>query len=203
MTDFNFEQSLMLVIVPVIIGSIATGILSRDWQNYKLKIKLKQEIMESFQNSIKLALVKQDALTRKISRPYSSVEEEISQITGDILPTIDKFPAEEKDQPAKMFMADYDKYRDEFEGIRHQADILISKMRLYFEDSRSLELDLIEIRAYSGFVTQSIRYILDAKNGKELDERLRQCHMSMVENKNLIDKFEKKLVDKKIRKIPV
>ena len=71
MAELGFWETLIIVISPVIIGAISTRFLSRSWQVYQHKIKLKQELIDLYNESTVSLRSSQVSLVADIAKTFA------------------------------------------------------------------------------------------------------------------------------------
>jgi len=193
----------MLVVAPIIIGAVVTHLLTKTWQDYKHKINLKDDILKSFQESAWNIHNLQIAFMLKIVRKYlanNSLEAiEDIKFTTDMLEFPDK---KSEDIPEIFFKNDLKTLQDKIDNGRYLSHIFVSKMQLYLDDGKMF-VKYQKIRDDARILSDILLLIFKSKLVSEFARNIDDFNKKRACVRNDIVKFEKTLVDSKIRKIPV
>ena len=144
MAELGFWETLIIVIAPIIIGAISTHFLSRSWQVYQHKIKLKQELIDLYNESTVSLWSSQISLVAEIlktfTRGFSTYDEsDISSVKSNLV-----FPNNPKEELEKVFFPKYIELSKLIPKTDDKRNLLTIRLGLY-TDNKTIFKQLEEI----------------------------------------------------------
>ena len=140
----------------------------------------------------------QDTFSRKLSEKFQ-VEEQDMSTDGSVKKIIVVPPGVD---PSVELKNEWEELEQELVKIREQGGLLISKLRLYFEDE-NLETNYKKLSLCSGRCHQYLRRAYNSKIDPDVAKHAIAFHEESKELIKLTALFEKMLVSAKIKKITV
>ncbi len=197
----EFFKDIILVTIPAVVGLFAIKWVPNEWQQYRFKVSLKKEILDMFAKSVKKSLVVHDIAHQQLVKRYSTFEHPINLDTGGVDHDV-VFPTDTNEQPLIALKNEYYEFKKEMNEVKLNGEILVSKMRLYF-DSKKIGDEFFKINIQAGKCSQHIRLGFESTNKESFLKNVRAFDEESKILRNLSDKFEDKLGSQKIRKIVV
>ena len=197
----EFFKDIILIAIPVIIGLFAVKYIPNEWQQYRFKVSLKKEIIDTFVKSVKKDFVIQDTAHIQLVQHYSVSEQSIDPNTGGVTHRI-VFPTESNEQPLIALKGEYNEFKKEHKEIKLDGETLVSKMRLYF-DSELVAEEFLKLNIQAGKCHQCIRQGFESKNKEDFLLSIRTFSKEVKIWRKISDKFEDILAKHKIKKIIV
>ncbi|MCV0430472.1 hypothetical protein [Nitrosopumilus sp.] len=197
----EFFKDIILVAIPAIIGLFAVKRVPNEWQQYRFKVALKKEIIDTFVKSVKKSFVVHDTAHIQLVQHYSVSEQPIDPTTGGVTHNV-VFPTEPNEQPMMALKDEYNEFKNELKAIKLNGETLVSKMRLYF-DSELVAEEFSKLNIQAGKCSQYIRQGFESKNKESFLMNLNAFSNEVKLWRDLSDKFENTLAKHKIKKISV
>ena len=122
---------------------------------------------------------------------------------GQIHFTATDFPTNEEELPYKLFKNNFIKLEEELSQARFNSSHFISKTRLYLENNEEILKQYSEIGKHMTFWWMMLKSLMTVTKLEDYGKHMRALSKKREEVKELIKIFEDKLVDTKIRSIPV
>lgn len=207
--DWEFIKSLLLYVVPIIVGGIVVPLITNSWQITKERLKIKRDIISDFEKSDKRRSLLLDSFAVKVLESYMFFEddgtgekfEEYSHPDKEIEVFI-KFPSEESEMPLTKFNDDYKKLIEEVNETVYSGNRLMSSIRLYYNNSE-LEKELKKIEDILDESEDYLQRFMHSKNAKELIKFYRMYLELNDPILNSIKKSEEKLIEMKFHNITI
>lgn len=197
----EFFKDIILVAIPAVIGLFAIKRVPNEWQKYRFKVSLKKEILDMFAKSVKKSFVVHDIAHQQLVKRYSTFEHPINLDTGGVDHDV-VFPTDTNEQPLIALKNEYDEFKKEMNEVKLNGEILVSKMRLYF-DSKKIGDEFFKINIQAAKCSQHIRLGFESTNKESFLKNVRAFDEESKILRNLSDEFEDKLGSQKIKKIIV
>lgn len=202
MDDNEFIKNLILIIAPIVIGSLLAPTITNRIQDRNAKILRKKELIDAFVHSVKMSFALMDHFIRYTNETYSNAPD-----TDKILETAEvtftyNFPTNEEDLPKRKLETKWIELDKNLANTRVINSEFISFIRLYVDDESVLE-DLQNILSHLQLHRFTIKKILDVVNLKDFANIMKESHEQRIELKKIIISFEMKLMDLKIKKVQV
>lgn len=201
--DWEFLKNLILILIPLVAGSILTPIFLHRIQDRNVKIERKKELIHSFVHSAKAGFARFDTLFRRISEEYADVIDTKNYTdTKEVKFTLNDFPTDEKEFPKNKFADKLRKLDEDLTDIRIVTSEFISLSNLYVDDSSFLE-DYQKINTQLTVLWFKLKKWLNVTTKEEFGNNMREISQERTNAKKLIVDFENKLISVKIRTVPV
>ena len=194
--------SIILVLIPTVLGAILTPVLAQWLQNRSLKIGRKKELVDSFVESIKQSFLVEDNLLRIIAEHYATVDIKNMLEKSEVEFKFNKFPENEKEFPGAVFRDQIKQAEGQLQSIRINSSYFISKARLYVEDKNFLE-KYNEIHRYLGTTWFEIKQLMEVTTKEQFISSIKELQEMRGRTKKLIESFEDYIIKIKIRNISV
>ena len=201
--DWEFVKNLILVIVPLLTGSLLVVILSNRIQDRNAKILRKKELVNVFVHSAKEGFTKMDTFLRRTSEEYSDSIDMTKQLEkNEISFTLNNFPTDEKDFPKNKLAVKWSKLDEDLSNLRVITSEFISLTHLYVDDQSILK-DYLMIHTHLTKLWFMLKQMMDVTKLKDFGNIMRALSKERSEIKSLIGNFENTLIDLKMRNVPV
>lgn len=143
MAELGFWETLIIVITPIIIGAISTHFLSRSWQVSQHKIKLKQELIDLYNESTVSLRSSQISLVAEISKTFTEFstynESDRSMVKASLV-----FPNNPKEELEKVFFPKYIELSKLVPKTDDKRNLLTIRLSLY-TDNKTIFKKLEEV----------------------------------------------------------
>ncbi len=202
MVELGFWETLIIVITPIIIGAISTHFLSRSWQVYQHKIRLKQELIDLYNESTVSLSSSQVSLVAEISKTFtreSRVDDESdgSTVIGKVV-----FPNNPKEELEKIFFPKYIELSKLVPKADDKRNLLTIRLGLY-TDNKTIFKQLQEVTENIFKQRIEIGNLIQSKNQEEFLTILNKIYDIRKNLKPKAQKLTSSFVGLKIKNIPV
>lgn len=199
MVELGFWETLVIVISPVIIGAISTHFLSRSWRVYQHKIRLKQELIDLYNESTVSLRSNQVALVAEIGKTFSieTIPEDGSRVISTGF-----FPNNPKEELEKVFFPKYIELTKLVTKATDKGNLLTIRLGLYTDDKTILEL-------FSEVMTNNFKHrieignLIKSKNKEQFLTVMNRINELSDDLKPKAQKLTSSFVGLKIKNIPV
>jgi len=194
----EFFKDLILIGIPVLMGSILAPYISRSWQTRSAKIKIKKEILESFAKSAQYQKNTMHQFLGLFVRTYGNADsDKYNWERGSSSFTL-TVPISGDDSPKSKLKNDYEQMNRRYEESKLSDEtVFISLIRLYYRDENIIK-QYLEIQKKIGYNRNILYELMQDREQGELEKMLKEYNKKIVILNNALKDFSKKIIEKDI-----
>ena len=187
----TFEEQLVLMIIPVVSGILASKWITNSYQKNKEKSDLKRTILSEFTESY----TKKYTLTRIFSK---FVIEQYASIKDDKITYFETFPEKDDEKPSKKYYEEWKKFSKDFHEISFSSNILVRSMNFYYNDEQlSGKISELSDKLYDAY--ELTRLFFESDDLTEFHERYKKVDQKLCEVLEMTGNIEYILITTKIK----
>lgn len=205
--DWNFTKSVLLILIPIITGGIATKVSTNSWQLNKEKITIKRNLLLYHEQSYKSRSMLIENFCYQIIESYIVYEKGNNTIPFPNYSNPDyqitaflKLSDPEKEKPIVKYVKEYENFQSKKYDATFFANMFMSSYRLYYEKNQQLEDELGRLEKDLNNAEDIMLRLMHSKSPEEL---LQFYDAFMIINDRIIlqlKSVELQMVDLKFRK---
>jgi len=194
----EFFKDLILVGIPVIVGSILAPTITRKWQTRSAKIKIKKEILESFAKSAQYQKNTLHQFVGLFIRTYGKADKDKYDSESGISSFTLTVPLSGDDTPKSKLKNDYEQMNHRYDESKLSDEtVFISLIRLYFRDEDIVN-QYLEIQKKIGYLRNFLYDLMQDHELGEYQKLAEDYHKEFAVLNNALKDFSKKIVEKDI-----
>ena len=189
---YGIAKDFILPLVGIVAGIFTTKWVTNSWQIKKETNAIKSKIILDYGNSFKHIGMLTSLFFYKIYNSYV----DWSQVKGgeESLSRYIVFPKDEKEQPSHRFSQQFHEYLEEYDKTRFLSSKFISSLRFYYKDTPLVD-SVRKIAKSNNELREIIRRIMHCKDEITFLLLIKEYSNEDSNNNNVIEEFEKRLVD--------
>ena len=194
MVEHTFQEDIILVLIPTVIGVFTSLLITNSWQKKKTKNEIKRKILSEYTNSVLNGFSKITALHRAVIMEY--------QYSSGKIKRRNNISSNKSDDgfvvPLELFAIEYEEFDKRYWDSLIAINQLVRSLRLYYQGGEKLADELVELskilqRTYSIF-----RQLMTSNDLKSFKDKKTQFTIKENAFNKLAEDFEKKLIDENV-----
>ncbi len=174
--DYDFFKDIILVVTPTIMIVLSSKIFLDSWQKRNEKSKIKRQILDEYEKSVKYYRAYLYVFIRKILNPISAYTNVSDKKTKN----------------------EYIKLQENIHTVEFSGSKFISSLRLYYQNEDLID-EYRKIMDHLGSMSLIIEQIID-KNSNDNTKNFENFLELEKQSREILQKFETKLITLELHK---
>lgn len=173
--DLDFTKSVLLILVPIIAGGIATKISTNSWQLNKEKTTIKRNLLADYEQSYKSRSLLIENFCYQITESYIVYEKDSNTIPFPSYSNTDyqitaflKLGDPKKEKPIVKYVKEYENFQNKKYDSTFFANKFMSSYRLYYEQNKTLEDEICRLEKDLNIAEDAVLRLMHSKSSEDL-----------------------------------
>jgi len=194
LVEQTFQEDIILVLIPTVIGVFTSLLITNSWQKKKTKNEIKRKILSEYTNSVLNGFSKMTALHRAVIMEY--------QLSSGKIKRRNNISSNKSDDgfvvPLELFSIEYEEFDKRYWDSLIAINQLVRSLRLYYQGGEKLADELVELKKILERTYSIFRQLMTSNDLKSFKDKKTQFTIKENTFNKLAEDFEKKLIDENV-----